>query len=189
MRPGSFGIFNKTSVVSARVSLLLCCLLLVAAEAGAQVRAPEAFFGFRMGADGRLASWPDIVRYFEEVAAGSDRVELVDLGPTTDGNRTMAAIVSSAANIKVARQYSGCQPAPVGSRRCLQPQARKTRGHPEGDRGHRRRHSRLGGGRAAGAERDAAHAGHIHRSGRAQRAATRSSSSLFPCSTRTVTGW
>ncbi len=100
MRPGSFGIFNRTSVVSARVSLLLCCLLLVAAEAGAQVRAPEAFFGFRMGADGRLAAWADIVRYFEEVSARSDRVELVEIGSTTEGNRMIAAIVSAPENIR-----------------------------------------------------------------------------------------
>ena len=53
-----------------------------------------------MGADRQLAAAEAIEKYFETVAAQSDRVELVDLGRTTDGNRTLAAIVSSAANIK-----------------------------------------------------------------------------------------
>jgi len=52
-----------------------------------------------MGADGELASWPQIRSYFEQVARASDRVELVDAGPTTDGNRLIAAIVSAPENI------------------------------------------------------------------------------------------
>ncbi len=77
----------------------LLLLLLLAGPAAAQIPAPEAFFGFRMGADTELASWPAIREYFERVARESDRVELVDAGPTTDGNRLIGAIVSSAANI------------------------------------------------------------------------------------------
>ena len=61
---------------------------------------PEAHFGFRMGADGRLATADDIEQYFEAVAAQSDRVKIVDIGPTTDGHRTIAAIVSAPENIR-----------------------------------------------------------------------------------------
>jgi len=64
-----------------------------------QVATPEAFFGFRMGEDGRLASWPQIRAYFEQVALASDRVELVDAGPTTEGNRLLGAIISAPENI------------------------------------------------------------------------------------------
>ena len=84
-------------MTTTRGALLL--LLLLSAPAAAQVPAPEAFFGFRMGADTQLASWPRIVEYFEAVARASDRVELVDAGPTTDGNRLVGAIVSSPANV------------------------------------------------------------------------------------------
>ena len=52
-----------------------------------------------MGADRELADWPSLQRYFETIAAASDRVELVDAGPTTDGRRLIAAIVSSPDNI------------------------------------------------------------------------------------------
>ncbi len=74
--------------------------LLSLARLAAQAPAPEAHFGFRMGSDGRLASAESIERYFEVVAAQTDRVKIVDIGPTTEGRRTMAAIISAPENIK-----------------------------------------------------------------------------------------
>ena len=65
-----------------------------------QVQTPESHFGFRMGADGRLAPAADIEKYFELVAERSDRVKILDLGPTTEGHRTIAAIVSAPENIR-----------------------------------------------------------------------------------------
>ena len=53
-----------------------------------------------MGADGRLATADDIEKYFELVASQSDRVKIVDIGPTTEGHRTIAAIVSAPDNIR-----------------------------------------------------------------------------------------
>lgn len=83
------------------LSLVFTILLSVAlgAQAPAPVQSPEAAFGFRMGADRELADWPGLQRYFETVAAASDRVELVDAGPSTEGRRMIAAVVSSAENI------------------------------------------------------------------------------------------
>ena len=82
------------------VTLTLGLLLLAPLRAAAQVPSPEAFFGFKMGTDGRLADWPSITKYFETVAAASPRVELVDIGPTTEGRRIIGAIISSIDNIK-----------------------------------------------------------------------------------------
>src|SRR5215203_1156839 len=83
-----------------RTASLLCALLALASTAAAQIPSPEAHFGFAMGADRQLASADAIERYFERVAAQSDRVELVDLGATTEGNRTIAAIVSASENLR-----------------------------------------------------------------------------------------
>lgn len=80
------------------LGLLLSLQLTLPAQSGA-IRTPQDFFGFRMGADRELAAWPEIKKYFEDMAAASDRVELVDAGPTTDGNRLIAAIVSAPDNI------------------------------------------------------------------------------------------
>jgi len=81
-------------------TLLLYFLLVLAGTSAAQVPAPEAFFGFKMGADGKLADWAAITKYFETVAAASPRVEMVDVGPTTEGRRIIGAIISSADNIR-----------------------------------------------------------------------------------------
>jgi hypothetical protein len=80
-------------------SIALALWLLVPPAAGAQVPSPEAHFGFRMGADRQLASAEAIERYFELVASQSGRVKIVDIGQTTEGHRTIAAIVSAPENI------------------------------------------------------------------------------------------
>jgi hypothetical protein len=60
---------------------------------------PEEFFGFRMGADGRLAGWMEIQSYFRRAAEASDRVTLIDVGPTTEGQRMIAALVTAPENM------------------------------------------------------------------------------------------
>src|SRR5258705_476560 len=67
------------------LALVLLSLPLSAQQPADRIPTPESHFGFRMGADGRLANAADIEKYFELVAAGSDRVKIVDLGPTTEG--------------------------------------------------------------------------------------------------------
>jgi hypothetical protein len=81
--------------------VLIACVGIAAPSAQVPaMQTPDAFFGHRMGADRELADWPGLQRYFETIAAASDRVELVDAGPTTEGRRLIAAVVSSADNIK-----------------------------------------------------------------------------------------
>lgn len=79
---------------------LVCLLVSWAAPATGQVPSPESQFGFRLGAEGRLADADAIERYFDRVAATSDRVRLVDMGRSTEGHRMPAAIVSSPANLR-----------------------------------------------------------------------------------------
>ena len=81
----------------------------------AQVPSPEAHFGFRMGTDRRVASSDQMERYFELVAQASDRVELIDIGPTTEGHRTLGAIVSAPGNIRELAQIK------VANRRLADP--------------------------------------------------------------------
>lgn len=78
----------------------LFVLALAIPSALAQVPTIESAFGFRMGTEGRLASWAAIERYFEAVAAASDRVDLVTAGKTTDGRRLLVAIVSAPENLQ-----------------------------------------------------------------------------------------
>lgn len=82
-----------------RVTLALAACATLAGPAAAQIPTPDAHFGFRMGADRRIATGDDIERYFELVAAQSDRVNLIDLGLTTDGHRTIAGVISAPENL------------------------------------------------------------------------------------------
>ena len=85
---------NACAFVAA-VAVLTC-----ARAVHAETPTPEAYFGFRMGAEGRLAAAEQIEAYFNLVALQSDRVTIVDIGPTTEGRRTIAAIVSAPSNIR-----------------------------------------------------------------------------------------
>lgn len=53
-----------------------------------------------MGADRQLADLKEIEAYFAKVDAASDRVQSVDIGPTTDGHRLFGAIISAPDNIR-----------------------------------------------------------------------------------------
>src|SRR5687768_16632130 len=88
----------RTNVLGVLLAMSLSAATL--AQSPAAIQTPEAAFGHKMGADRELADWPSLQRYFESLAAASDRVELVDAGPTTEGRRLIAAIVSSPENIK-----------------------------------------------------------------------------------------
>jgi hypothetical protein len=83
------------------LALVLAAFPVTAAQQPAvDIPTPASHFGFRIGDDGQLATAEAIEQYFEAVAAASDRVRLTDLGPTTDGRRTLAAIVSAPENIR-----------------------------------------------------------------------------------------
>ena len=90
----------------ARAILLSIALLtrVASAQQPASLPDPESRFGFRLGSDGKLATADDIEQYFQAVAAASDRVRIADLGATTDGHRTIAAIVSAPENIRTLEQ-------------------------------------------------------------------------------------
>ncbi len=90
----------RFSLIHARTRLVVPTVfaLVLARAAAAQIPPPETHFGFQMGADGRLADMDAIERYFELVASRSDRVTIAEIGSTTEGHRTIAAIVTSAEN-------------------------------------------------------------------------------------------
>ena len=78
---------------------LVLALSLAAALHGA-APTPEEYFGFKMGADKKLARWDKIVTYFQTLAAQTDRVKFRNLGPTTNGNPFVLLEISSAANLR-----------------------------------------------------------------------------------------
>jgi hypothetical protein len=64
------------------------------------VPTPESVLGYRVGADRKLADWPQITSYFEKLAAASPAVSIQTLGKTTMGKPLFAAIISTPENVR-----------------------------------------------------------------------------------------
>src|SRR5882724_2833092 len=82
------------------VHLLFALALTLTPAVQGAVQTPEQFFGFRIGADKKLARWDKIVDYMQLVANNSDRVRFRNLGPTTNGNPFVLLEISSAENLR-----------------------------------------------------------------------------------------
>jgi hypothetical protein len=86
-------------MVNRRSLLPVVALGLSALPARAQdVPKPEAVLGFRVGEDRKLADWSEIVSYFRQLDAASQRVSVHEVGKTTEGRPFLVAIITSEAN-------------------------------------------------------------------------------------------
>ena len=63
------------------------------------IPSPKDFFGYQMGEDRKLARWDKLVEYYQTLSERSDKVKLVELGKTTEGNSFIMVVVSSPENI------------------------------------------------------------------------------------------
>ena len=63
------------------------------------VPSPEAVLGFRVGADRQLADWTQIVDYFHRLDAASPRVQVDEVGKTTEGLPFLVVAITSEANM------------------------------------------------------------------------------------------
>ena len=64
------------------------------------VTSPEEFFGFQLGSDRKIARWDKIVDYFNMLQEESDKIKVIDMGPSTEGHPFLLCIISSAKNLK-----------------------------------------------------------------------------------------
>jgi hypothetical protein len=71
----------------------------IEARRTATVPSPAQRFGFVPGADRRLLGWADLLGYFRDVAAASDRVRLDVIGQSTEGRDLALLTISSPANL------------------------------------------------------------------------------------------
>ena len=87
-----------------------CAMLLIAVGMGslqAAVPSPKAHFGFDIGDDYMLANYTQTEAYFRQIAATSDRFQLVELGKTSEGRAQLMLIASSPANLARLEEYRG----------------------------------------------------------------------------------
>src|SRR5215468_2664923 len=78
---------------------LLVLLAVPAVLLGNGIPTPESVFGFKPGADYKLATYDQSLDYFRKVAAATKYVRLVQAGSTTQGRPMYFALVSSPENL------------------------------------------------------------------------------------------
>ncbi len=93
--------------ISASASLRLCGLIFLAAVtiAAQNIPAPKDVLGFTPGDDRKLASWEQVVDYFQKLDKASDRVMFQEIGKTTMGAPFVYATISSPDNLKNLEKY------------------------------------------------------------------------------------
>ncbi len=94
---------KKNLLVS--MSAFVASLLLSVAIYGQSITKPEDFLGFKPGADFHLANYEQAIAYFEKIAAQSDRMQIFDMGETSEGRRQKYAIISSETNMANLEKY------------------------------------------------------------------------------------
>ncbi len=85
--------------------VFIASLMLACAVNGQSITKPEDFLGFKPGADFHLANYEQAIAYFEKIAAQSDRMQIFDMGETSEGRRQKYAIISSEANMANLEKY------------------------------------------------------------------------------------
>lgn len=79
--------------------LIFVCFTASILPAQEKITAPGKFFGFKLGADKKMARWDKIVDYFYLLAKQSDEIKVTDMGPSTMGNPFLVVVISSAENL------------------------------------------------------------------------------------------
>lgn len=88
------------------ISLVVLIFLLAGGSGYAQsVPSPEEFLGFKVGADFHLITYDQALAYFQALDEASPRLKIIELGKTEMGRPMIAAIISSAENMKKLDAY------------------------------------------------------------------------------------
>lgn len=105
--------------------LLLVCLSSVGAGQ-TKIPTPAEVLAFTPGEDRKLASWDQVVDYFQRLDSASDRVTFETLGTTTMGKPFVMATISTPANLARLEEFKNIQ-AQLADPRKLGPLATRDR--------------------------------------------------------------
>jgi len=89
--------------------IYLGLLLFVGSALAAALPTPEQFAGFRMGADKKLVRWDKVVEYMKMADTASDRIQVQELGKTSNGNPYINVVISAPQTIADLERYRGVQ--------------------------------------------------------------------------------
>src|SRR5678809_380733 len=78
---------------------------IVYAQSPVKVTTPKEAFGFNIGDDYQVANYTQLEAYWKKLATESDRMKLVDIGPTEEGRHHYMAVITSPDNLKKLAHY------------------------------------------------------------------------------------
>jgi Zinc carboxypeptidase len=78
-------------------------------RAQSAVPTPESHFGHPIGIDRQLLDWNKVVSYFEVLAKSSDRIQVRELGKTTEGRPFIVATIASPETLRHTDRYLSIQ--------------------------------------------------------------------------------
>src|ERR1700693_1670074 len=87
----------------AAMAVLSACT--IAAQIAPKIRTPKDALWFNLGEDYQVTNYTQLDAYWHKLATESDRMKLVDIGPTEEGRRQYMAIISSPDNLKKLDHY------------------------------------------------------------------------------------
>ena len=74
-------------------------------KAPTPVTTPKEALGFNLGDDYQMASYTQLEAYWKKLASESDRLKLVDIGPTSEARRQYMMIISAPENLRRLDHY------------------------------------------------------------------------------------
>src|SRR5215467_7196906 len=81
------------------------CAHVLCAQVNAKITTPKEALGFNLGDDYMVANYTQLEAYWKKLASESDRMKLVDIGPTSEGRRQYMAVITSPENLKKLDRY------------------------------------------------------------------------------------
>ena len=84
-------------------AILICASASLVAQSS--VPTPESVIGFKPGADFKLATYDETIKYFKALDAASPKMTLVPMGTSTQGRTYYAALISTERNLAKVERY------------------------------------------------------------------------------------
>ena len=91
----------------------------------AQIQSPEDYLGYKVGTAKKLANMHQIIDYFQQIDAASDRIVVEEVGKTTEGNPFIVAYITSVDNHQNLGQYRHYQQLLADPRKTSDEEAEK----------------------------------------------------------------
>ncbi len=92
-------------ISSRLLSVIWLLALTFSVAAQNKIPAPADVLGFAPGDDRKLASWNQVVSYFQKLDAASNRVKFEEIGKSTGGNPFVVAYISATENLAQLEKY------------------------------------------------------------------------------------